>query len=504
MNSENKQVTLIIPQDQNVETPHLFIGVLYLASYLDQHGIKVKIYDEQKGEASQNLGEIIQNSFLVGFTVMTSQLKSASELSKKIKQAGLPIVWGGMHPTLFLEQCLHEDYVDYAAYDEGEKTLLELVAHLLDQNNQKDQNDLSTIKGLGYKKSGQIFKNPSQPYLDLNEISPNWKLMDPQKYIEPRLTGGKMRNILLIHTGRGCPYSCTFCVNTLLNQRKWRGITAENIIHELKNLAQYAPLECIDFVDENSLLDLPRLEKFCDIYQREGFKFTWIINGRVNYFHPRYLSDELLQKMSACGCVEVRMGLESGSQYVLDKIINKGIRKEEILPALKRIINAGMGISCSFMIGLPHERNQDRLETIDLILEILKLSKTKTHIMGPQLYRPYPGAKMYLMAKKLGFQEPENIEGWVQFMNQSGFLDVRKLSWIEDKQKLETTYKSITYSQISPQGLAKVPGLFFRELFRLRMKTKFFYLPIDLKMYEFFKDFYLESVISNKKNPGQN
>ena len=112
-----KQISLIIPKNQNQDFPNIFLGVLYLASYLEDKGFNTKIYDEQLNEASENINEIIQDSFLVGFTLMTSQLKSAVTLSKKIHNSGLPVVWGGIHPTLFPEQCLHEKYVDYVVYD---------------------------------------------------------------------------------------------------------------------------------------------------------------------------------------------------------------------------------------------------------------------------------------------------------------------------------------------------------------------------------------------------
>ena len=108
---KKKQISLIVPKNHQAETPHLFIGVVYLASYLEKKGFKVKIYDEQFGEASKKIKEILDNSFLAGFTVMTSQLKSAKKLSLQISKKGIPVVWGGTHPTLFPCQCLNEKYI---------------------------------------------------------------------------------------------------------------------------------------------------------------------------------------------------------------------------------------------------------------------------------------------------------------------------------------------------------------------------------------------------------
>ena len=82
----SKQISLIIPKLQITELPSLFMGIWYVGSYLKQHGFNVRIYDEQLNEASNNLNYILENSILVGFTVMTVQIEDALKLSKIIKR----------------------------------------------------------------------------------------------------------------------------------------------------------------------------------------------------------------------------------------------------------------------------------------------------------------------------------------------------------------------------------------------------------------------------------
>ncbi len=486
---ENKQISLIVPADQNIEKPHLFMGILCIASYLAKKNFNVKIYDEQLNEASKNIDEILKKSFLVGFTVMTSQIKSAYELSKIVHKKGIPVIWGGIHPTLFAEQCLKEDCVDFVAYDEGEETLFEIAKYLADHSSKIEQ-----IRGIYFKdENGKIIRNSQREYIDINEVSSNWDLVNLNNYDDLTQVGKKFIKTFPIHVGRGCPYSCTFCINTLLNKRKWRGISEENITREIKNILNKVKLECVDFVDENFFIDIDRVKKFCEVYQKEKFNFLWIANARLNYLTPNHIDDNLLVLLRDCGCLEVRMGIESGSQNVLDKIINKGIKKEDVLPVLERLHKFKINAACSFMIGMPNEKIKEQKETLKLIKQILKQYKN-VRVIGPQLYRPYPGAEMYAMAKQLGFKEPQDTQSWIQFLNETGFIDIRILPWISNRNELKNVYKYYTYSQIKPRGfLAYFLGISFKNLFKLRMALNFYKFNFDIKLYEKMKKIFIKT-----------
>lgn len=490
-----KQVSLIIPKDQNPEKPGIFIGVLYLASYLKQKGIPVKIYDEQFGDATNNLQEIIDNSLLVGFSVMTSQLKSAKELSKKIHENNIPIVWGGIHPMLFPDQCLKEDYVDILTYDEAEETLYKLAKNI--EHPEK-------VIGIYYKKiitiqgiktplpmAMKITKNRPRPYLDLNEIEPDWSLLDTERYVYEHILDGEKKEIFPVHIGRGCVWKCSFCIHHCLNERKHRGVSAENIVREVKRILKFKDVKNFIFVDDMFFMDFNRVKEFCGLYKKEGFTFGWIATARVD--NVKVMDDNLLTLLKEAGCKYLSMGVESGSQRVLDELIHKGTKVEDVLPAVEKLKKHGITPGCSFMSGIPGETEEEQDMTFDLIKKILKVHD-KAHVMGPQLYRPYPGAEMYQMAKDKGFQEPQSIDDWIEFLNNFGFLDINQLTWIPNRQKLINKIKYCVWSQIKPKGFAKPLGLLFRGIFRLRMKLDFYHFGFDIFLYEKMKQFYIEKV----------
>lgn len=481
-----KQISLIIPKAHYPEPPHLFVGAVYIASYLKKKGFKVKIYDEQLGEVSKNLNDIKNNSFLIGFSLMTTQLKDAVKFSKLFKESNIPVVWGGIHPTMFPEQCLNESYVDYVVYDEGEETMSELAKHILDNKS------LKIIKGLWYKQNDKFLKTEPRDYIDLNSVEPDWSFINFNNYEDKREINGKLLDVKLLHSGRGCPYSCSFCINTLLNKRKWRGLTSKNIYREFDRLNEIIKTDAIDFVDENFFLNKNRLNEFCDLYERGNYTFKWIANSRVNYLIPTHIDDILMARLKKCGCVELRMGIESGNQDVLDNLIKKGMSVKDVILVIKRLKKFGIKPVCSFMIGLPGETYTQQKDTLLLIKKILKINPD-AHIIGPQLYRPYPGAEMYDLAKKKGFNEPLNNNSWIKFMNESGFVDVSKIPWIKNKVLLKNIYKIYTYSQIRPRGVAFIFGYFFKILFRLRIKLDFYKLGIDIILYEKIKSIYLKS-----------
>ncbi|NUO09353.1 MAG: radical SAM protein [Candidatus Brocadia sp.] len=125
-------------------------------------------------------------------------------------------------------------------------------------------------------------------------------------------------------------------------------------------------VDFIDFIDENFLVDKNRFFKFLGGIEERKFKFSWFVGARANYFNPNYLTNDVIARASALGCVMMGIGAESGSQRVLD-FLKKGITVEQIENAA-RILNKHRIVSeFSFMIGLPYETSDDMLKTISFV-----------------------------------------------------------------------------------------------------------------------------------------
>ena len=123
----SKKVLLINPHIASLRTWRLNVpvGLLYLGSYLSHKGYNVYILDacnvEKKSELLERLKQELSDAMVVGLSVMTDQVANAIEISRYIRERNpsLPIIWGGVHPTLYPELTAKSEYVDFVVLGEG-------------------------------------------------------------------------------------------------------------------------------------------------------------------------------------------------------------------------------------------------------------------------------------------------------------------------------------------------------------------------------------------------
>lgn len=461
----------------------LFMGPLYLGTALDRAGLKVKIIDSQVEDAKKELEKCVRKASCVGFSVMTAQVRHALELSDFVKgiDPEIPVVWGGVHPTLFPSQTIEDKSVDYLVNGEGEITFLELVKHL------KGKGKLESIKGLVYEKGGEARINPTRPFIDLNELSPpSWHLLKMERYIRDYIVGDmNFGKFLPVHSGRGCVYRCTFCINTL--NRKWRPLSAKNMFEESMKLKERHRLDYIKFVDENLFIDKKRVKEFCEMLVMEKADISWHGSGmRADYINQNHMDDEMMRLVKKSGCKVISMGIESGSQRVLD-MIKKDIKVEHVTHAVRKCGELEMMPICSFMIGMPDEEKEDMLNTLSLIREIKRINPD-TYVIGPQVFRPYPGAELYRRAKELGFEEPGSLREWAG-VDMSGYTSVKDLPWVSDPQFVENIYFYLNRAQYKPSGSIRsiLEHAFFKPLANFRLDHNMYGMAFDKKIFELIK-----------------
>ena len=137
----------------------LSLALLWIGSYLDQNGYKVKIVNVQDQENYLNtIKKEMKSSICVGITAMTVQVQNALKISDFIKEndSSIPIIWGGVHPYLFPESTVMDKSVDIVAIREAEHTILELVKHF------ENGISLNDIGGIAYinKNKEKIRRQP--------------------------------------------------------------------------------------------------------------------------------------------------------------------------------------------------------------------------------------------------------------------------------------------------------------------------------------------------------
>jgi len=449
-------------------------GLLWIGSWLIQNDYDVKIIVANNWK---DIEREIKSSLCVGLSTMTRQIPNALEISNFIKDIdpSIPIIWGGVHSILFPEQtCVHES-IDIAVTNEGEQTMLELVKHL------EGKLPLKEVDGICcYQK--RIIKTKPREFINMNDLERiEWEMLEKKML-------NKFKDIEIpIQTSRGCPYSCTYCINVITNNRMMRFRNIEKVLQDVRDVLPYGA-ERIRFRDEYFFLNLKRVEKIVDGMME--FNVEWFGNIRCDDFAR--MDMKLLEKMKKSGCTRLGTGVESGSQRILD-FLKKEITVNDAINAAKICKKIGITPIFSFMMGLPTETNEEMKQTIALMHK-LKHIYPEADFTGPQIFRPYPGGRLYELSKKMGFKEPKRLKDWT--FEGSSFASLVNMPWIWDNRTMINTISYMTYwlSRIYLLKNSKSPEKkrLFKILYsyssRLRWHLKFFGLPIEVFIHGMIKE----------------
>jgi anaerobic magnesium-protoporphyrin IX monomethyl ester cyclase len=369
--------------DKN-NTVRPYLGLLYVAAALRQKtGIETRIIDSNAD--GLNLDDITgiitaEKSDIVGFSVLTFNLLNCLEVAKIVRKYSpeSKICFGGWHPTLYPEETLMQECVDYIVKGEGEDTFSELVkAHI--KNPYDFQRKLSEINGLGYKiANGAIKINENRELKkNLDDLSfPAYDLVDSSKYSNLLACSDHTTTIM---TSRGCPHRCIFCD---LRKTPYRYRSPANILEEIKTLAKSGAKEFF-IQDDNFTISRKRTMAFCRLLIESGLNIKYKISSRVDY-----LDDELIEYLKKSGCYRIYFGVESGSQKIL-KYLSKGITIDQIENTFRLAKKHGIDRCAYVIIGSYPETRED----IDKTLRLIK--KIKPEHLHCSICTPMPKTHLY-------------------------------------------------------------------------------------------------------------
>lgn len=390
----NETTMLFISLPSRAVSTTIPMSYLYLAAWLEKKGISSEILDIKNVSYSRNTPTLDINGILqrilsgaeivkpkyMGFTCYTGDFNSVIKIGKLIKKRiDTKIVVGGIHPTLKPEDFFHEGSpVDIAVIGEGELALSELI--------EKDLNGLSLkdVAGIMYRENGAIIRTSERAHLcDLGELPlPAYDKVDMELYALPQQS--LVRFLLLsgvrIFTARGCPYFCTFCANRAQKVR-YRPVAA--VIEEIAFLRDRYSIDGFYINDDTFCMDRERTFEFLRELKQSRIDMVWGMETRANL-----LDEELIISLKRAGCIQVDLGVESGSQEMLNRV-KKGVRVEDIVRAFNICRRNKMRTFACFMVNMPGETETDIRESINL------MSKIKATIYGINITMPHIGTKIY-------------------------------------------------------------------------------------------------------------
>jgi radical SAM superfamily enzyme YgiQ (UPF0313 family) len=458
------------------------MGLLYVGTVLKKSGFEVKLLDAREKEDNfyKALEKELDDAICAGISAMSSQIKPALEIAEFIRdnKPEIKIVFGGAHPTFFPEQTCSDYLIDFAIFGEGELTFHELVKSL------NDPEKYGKIDGLAYEEGGLVKLNPPREALEMDTLPPpSLEIAQVESYILKNIHGKTLRTLEL-NSSRGCPHRCAYCINTLVHKKKWRAKSAGKVLGEIGFYIEKFGVQHIHFLDENFFVNKKRVLEIIEGIVERGYDITWQTNVRVDYFKKGYLASDIIKKIRKSGCIQLNFGAESGSNKILKKI-KKDATVEQLLEAVKVCEENDIIPNCSFMVGLPEETIEDMKLTIEVIKKIKKINP-RSIIIGPQIFRPYPGGELYNECVELGFTDPSNLREWVKMdpYLSTGYVTVDDLPWIENKKFVEAVSLYTPFATQNPSRDKTLIVNLFIIISKIRWMVNFWAFPYEYKVFQ--------------------
>lgn len=255
----------------------------------------------------------------------------------------------------------------------------------------KKGKDISTVKGIVFKKQGNLIKTAPAPNIEnLDNLPfPARELLPMDKY---RKLIFQKKPITTLVTSRGCPFNCYFCSSSQFFGLKWRTRSPENILSEIEYLIKRYDYHRFAFMDDNFTLNPQRVIQISKEIINRKLNIKWWAFSRVDELLK---NEKMINLMAKSGCRMLFLGIESVSKKILDSY-NKKINANDSLKAVKLLKRYGISTWGSFIIG-------GLEETKEMILNTIKFSK----LLNPEtvqfsILTPFPGTRLYQDAINAG------------------------------------------------------------------------------------------------------
>jgi radical SAM superfamily enzyme YgiQ (UPF0313 family) len=336
----------------------------------------------------------------VGIMTFTISMNTVARLHDILLSArpGIRIILGGPH----INACPEETFLRYpqfriAVMHEGEETFPELVSVL------EEGGEISAVRGIIMAVGdGATFRTDRRPLIgDLDILPrPRWELLPylPDHYRPSTMTYRRLPAVAVV-TSRGCPHGCIFCDRSVFG-RKWRAHGSETVLEWIDYLTHAFGIRDINFQDDHFMVDKQRLAAICEGISSRFPDLVWSTIGRADA-----VDSDSARMMREAGCWQIALGIESGSQRILD-VLQKNETVEQIENAVRIIKENGMTVKGLFMAGCPTETR----ETLDETERFIR--KLKLDYVSMSAFTPTPNTEIFAHWKDYGRWEGASPDDW--------------------------------------------------------------------------------------------
>lgn len=353
------------------------LGMRSVSAVLREAGHETRLFflgeveDRYSPQVLDMLEERVRGSDLVGVGCMARGSEKARQVLDRLRPTGVFTVWGGIHATIYPEDCVSS--ADVVCRGEGEGFMVELAERLGSGKGWKD------LKNAAYLENGHMVTNELRPLIQDLDLLP---VQDHSEDRELHVKEGKfvppsaifdVREPIMYNGSRGCVYRCTYCVNAKLQKifkgagRYYRKVSIQRYVEAVGRLKEHFPLaRYVYMIDEDFFLrKKEEIEYFAMEFPRQvGLPYECMGS-------PVQCSEEKMALLVKAGLWRVRIGLESGSERTKEEIYDRHMPNEQVLRAA-RIIRKfpKLVLAYFYIIANPYEEDKDLLETIRLFARL--------------------------------------------------------------------------------------------------------------------------------------
>lgn len=310
------------------------------------------------------------NPLFVGISLRSSPyLQVATFLTERIREKlALPVLWGGVHPTLCPEESIR--VADMICVGEGERVLPALTRRMAGGE------EIDDIPGLWLRRQDTIIRNPVDNLIEDLDQFPFRDYRHPDKFLimgkkvyrgDPMVTDPQFQ----MFCSRGCPFHCAYCYNStfarkiFINKgRYYRLRSVDSVIEELKSAKEtFKNLKKIRFDDEVFIFDPQWIEEFCEKYPRE-------IRVPFEVFtEAKLVSEEIFAKLRTAGLRGVYMGIQN-TYRVANVLYDRDTPEDRTLEAARFFKNLGIHPMYQVIVDDPMSSSEDKKNLFDLLMKI--------------------------------------------------------------------------------------------------------------------------------------
>lgn len=370
------------------------LGVRTLHSVLRSNNINVTSVFFKLANPNNTMGPVTKSEMdtlinllkdiqptLVAISLTSSMYKLSVEITQRVKkELGILTLWGGFHPTVRPEQSL--GYADLVCIGEGERLIVELCKRL------SNSSSYDNVGNLWIKHNGGVIRNRPHPLIDNLDSIPFADFTNENKYLIER---GKILRLPKlddraeygIMTARGCPFSCTYCCNSILT-KIYQGLgkivrrrSVKNVIAELRKAKDtFKSLSYVYFYDDIFTMDKNWLDDFSYHYRNQ------ICLPFFCYTHPNFGDEETFRILKEAGLRDVTMGIQTGSERIRDIYLKRHGSNEKIIEMARIFKRYQINVSYDILLENPFENEYNKYETLQLLLSLPRPFQLHTHTLA--------------------------------------------------------------------------------------------------------------------------